>query len=224
MSRVILEAQNITKYYGSDDSKVEVLKGVDLNITEGEALCILGASGAGKSTLLQILGTLDTPTAGDVLYRGEPLFRKSEQELATFRNQKLGFVFQFHHLLSEFTALENVEMPALIAGEGRKQLRGRAEELLNVLGLGARKHHYPSQLSGGEQQRVAIARALVQKPELLLADEPTGNLDAKNGQLIQDVFFELRDRYGLTLIAVTHDNRFAQRFPRRLSLLDGRWN
>lgn len=220
----LLVAQNITKFYGPDEARVEVLRGVDLNVREGEAVSIVGASGAGKSTLLHILGTLDLPSAGDVYFKGQSLYKQSESELAKFRNTSLGFVFQFHHLMSEFTAIENVEMPALIAGDRRKDVRQRSEELLKVLGLSQRKDHYPSQLSGGEQQRIAIARALIQRPSLLLADEPTGNLDAKNGLLIQDLFFELRDRYGLTLIVVTHDLKFAQRFPRRLSLQDGRWN
>lgn len=224
MSEVIVQAENITKYYGQEDARLEVLKGVDLKIHQGEALCIVGASGAGKSTLLHILGTLDTPSAGEVYYKGEALFKQNEQKLAQFRNESLGFVFQFHHLLAEFTAIENVEMPALIAGQSRRDVRSRAEELLKILGLSDRKYHYPSQLSGGEQQRIAIARALIQRPQLLLTDEPTGNLDAKNGLLIQDLFFELRDRYGLTLIVVTHDLKFSQRFQRRLSLLDGRWN
>lgn len=224
MSEPILQAKGVTKSYGSGDSEVQILKGIDLNIQAGEALCISGASGAGKSTLLHILGTLDTPTAGSVRFEGNELFEQSERQLADFRNKTLGFVFQFHHLLSEFTALENIEMPARIAGESKKALRERSLELAKVLGIGHRTTHYPSQLSGGEQQRVAIARALIQNPRILLADEPTGNLDAQNGRMIQDLFFALRDRYGLTLVVVTHDNTFASRFPRRLHLVDGRWN
>lgn len=224
MSEPILQGKGISKSYGSGESEVQILKGIDIQIQAGEALCISGASGAGKSTLLHILGTLDSATAGSVFFEGEDLSKKAEKQLADFRNRSLGFVFQFHHLLSEFTALENIEMPARIAGQAKKDVRERSMELAKILGINHRTTHYPSQLSGGEQQRVAIARALMQNPRVLLADEPTGNLDATNGRMIQDLFFALRDRYGLTLVVVTHDNTFASRFPRRLHLVDGRWN
>ncbi len=224
MSDPILSGRGLYKTYDSGEMKVEILKGLDLDIYPGEALCIVGASGAGKSTLLHILGTLDAPTAGSVFFSGRNLSLLSDIELARFRNSTLGFVFQFHHLLSEFTALENVELPARIGGLSEGEARSRAEELLGIMGLTSRRQHYPSQLSGGEQQRVAIARALVQRPQILLADEPTGNLDMQNGRMIQDLFFALRDRLGLTLVVVTHDQQFASRFPRRLQMKDGHWN
>jgi lipoprotein-releasing system ATP-binding protein len=225
MSDPLLVAKSISKTYGDDATRVlQILKSVDLQIYPGEALCILGSSGAGKSTLLHILGTLDKPSGGELLYRGESLLKKSDAELAQFRNETMGFVFQFHHLLNEFTALENAAMPALIGGLKKSEALKKAQDLLETLGLSDRLHHYPSQLSGGEQQRVAIARALVQSPKILFADEPTGNLDRQNGRMIEDLFFALRDRLGLTLVVVTHDTQFAGRFPRRLQLRDGQWN
>lgn len=223
MSNIILSAKGIEKSYPQGASKLDILKGLDLDVHQGQALCIVGASGAGKSTLLHILGTLDQPTSGDIFFKGEKLLEKSEEELAKFRNQKLGFVFQFHHLLSEFTALENVMLPAQIAGIPIRECRHKADRLLSVLGISQRKKHYPSEMSGGEQQRVAIARALMREPEILLADEPTGNLDTENSRKIQELFFELKERLGLTLIVVTHDSRFAQKFPRVLHMADGRW-
>lgn len=219
----VLSARNLNKSYPQGDGKLEILKNLDIDVAEGEAVCIVGASGAGKSTFLHILGTLDQPTSGTVTYRGEDLFKKSESELALFRNEKIGFVFQFHHLLSEFTALENVMMPGRISGQSVRQAKGRAEELIEFLNLTHRKNHYPSEMSGGEQQRVAIARALFRRPQILLADEPTGNLDTENSQKIQNLFFELKEKMGLTLIAVTHDHEFASRFPRVLTMEDGRW-
>ena len=190
-------------------------------MVSGEAVCILGASGAGKSTFLHILGTLDRPTRGTVYFMGEDLFNKSDNELSAFRALKLGFVFQFHHLLGEFTALENVMMPGRISGQPVSECRARALSLLDYLGLNHRLKHFPSELSGGEQQRVAIARALFHKPTLLLADEPTGNLDSENSHKIQDLFFQLKQEMGLTLVVVTHDTTFC----RALSTLgqDGRW-
>ena len=199
------------------------MRGVDFTLVRGEAVCILGASGAGKSTFLHILGTLDRPTRGTVYYQSEDLFTKNDNELSAFRSQKLGFVFQFHHLLSEFTAEENVMMPGRIAGHPVADCRLRAHSLLDYLGLSHRLKHYPSQLSGGEQQRVAIARSLYHKPQMLLADEPTGNLDSENSQKIQDLFFQLKEEMGLTLIVVTHDTRFAARFPRSVKMADGQW-
>jgi lipoprotein-releasing system ATP-binding protein len=230
MSEPILKLEGVYKTYdrgGGRDAGgggVEVLRGVDLEIYQGEAICILGSSGAGKSTLLHILGTLDSPSKGRALYNGQDLSLKDDEELARFRSQEIGFVFQFHHLLSEFSALENVMLPARIAGAPEKEARTRAMELLQSLGLESRAQHYPSQMSGGEQQRVAVARALVQNPKILLADEPTGNLDAENSRQIQEMFFTFKAKFGLTLVVVTHDAGFATRFPRRLVLKDGHWN
>jgi lipoprotein-releasing system ATP-binding protein len=203
--------------------RLDILKGLDLNVNKGDAVCIVGASGAGKSTLLHIMGTLDKPSMGTVLYRGKDLFRQSDEDLAKFRNSKLGFVFQFHHLMGEFTAIENVMMPARIGGRSKRMARERAEELMATLGMMDRKDHFPSELSGGEQQRVAIARALLNEPEILLADEPTGNLDTKNSHRIQELFFELKQRMELTLVVVTHDQEFASQFPRVHRMKDGLW-
>ncbi len=215
----MIRAAKVAKNYG----QLQILKGLDFEVAAGEAVCILGASGAGKSTFLHILGTLDRPTSGSVYYHHEDLFAKSDQELSGFRSQRLGFVFQFHHLLSEFTALENVMMPGRIAGLPVNECRTRGLELLDYLGLAHRLTHYPSEMSGGEQQRVAIARALFRKPQLLLADEPTGNLDSENSLKIQDLFFQLKKEMGLTLVVVTHDTRFAARFPRSIKMNDGQW-
>jgi lipoprotein-releasing system ATP-binding protein len=215
----MIRATKIEKSYG----QLQILRGLDFEVAQGEAVCILGASGAGKSTFLQILGTLDRPTRGTVTFHGEDLFAKSDADLSAFRARKLGFVFQFHHLLSEFNALENVMMPGRISGLSVTESRARATQLLDYLGLSARLTHYPSQLSGGEQQRVAIARSLFHRPQLLLADEPTGNLDSENSLRIQDLFFQLKEEMGLTLVVVTHDQRFAQRFPRSVKMADGHW-
>lgn len=215
----MLRASKIEKNFGH----LQILRGLDFEVVNGEAVCILGASGAGKSTFLHILGTLDRPTRGTVYYHGADLFTKTDNELSAFRSQKLGFVFQFHHLLSEFSALENVMLPGRIAGLHHSDCRKRAQGLLEYLGLGHRLTHFPSELSGGEQQRVAIARSLFHKPQLLLADEPTGNLDSENSQKIQDLFFQLKEEMGLTLIVVTHDSRFASRFPRSVKMADGQW-
>ena len=223
MNEPILWSQCVTKSYPMGAARLEVVRGIDLSIGAGEAVCIVGSSGAGKSTLLHMLGALDKPTLGKVFFRGDDLTRKTDRELAEFRNRNLGFVFQFHHLLAEFTALENVMMPCRIAGLSAAESRKAAEELLERLGLRARLGHYPSEMSGGEQQRVAIARALVRKPDVLMADEPTGNLDTGNGSLIQNLFFELKDQLKLTLIVVTHDAAFAARFPRVLRMRDGLW-
>lgn len=219
----LLQATGIKKSYRMGRTLLEVLKGIDLTVFEGEALAIVGASGAGKSTLLHILGTLDRPTSGQVLFSGKNLFLESDETLARFRNTTIGFTFQFHHLLAEFSALENVMMPARIAGLSPPDCRRSAEQILTKLGLGGRLNHFPSELSGGEQQRVAIARALVRSPRVLLADEPTGNLDQANGRQIQDLFFQLKEDLGITLIVVTHDSNFASRFPRTLTIVDGRW-
>ncbi len=223
MNDLILEAQCVTKAYPMGSSRLEVLRGIDLKIAKGEAVCIMGSSGAGKSTLLHILGTLDQPSLGKVLFKGVDITKKPDQELAKFRNESMGFVFQFHHLLSEFTAVENVMMPCRISGMSLKESRRRAESLLDFLSLLDRSEHYPSEMSGGEQQRLAIARALVRKPEVLFADEPTGNLDTNNADKIQSLFFDLKERLGLTLVVVTHDPSFAKKFPRILSMRDGLW-
>ena len=221
MSSVILSTKCVTKSYAMDDSRLEVLRGVDLNIKQGDDVCIMGVSGAGKSTLLHILGTLDMPTLGKVYYKGEDLTRKSDEQLAHFRNQKMGFVFQFHHLLPELTALENVSLPARVGRKSKQEAEKKASDLLISLGLKKRLNHYPSEMSGGERQRVAIARALVQDPEILFADEPSGNLDSENGKVIQDLFFQLQQELGLTLIVVTHDQEFANRFPHLYKLKNG---
>lgn len=222
-SNFLLEVQDIHKKYQSGESELEVLKGVSMQVKKGEAICLLGASGAGKSTLLQILGTLDRPSSGQVLYHGDNLISLDDEKLAEFRNQKMGFVFQFHHLIQELSALENIMLPSLIAGEDEALAKEQAMAWLNDLGLSERAHHFPSQLSGGELQRVAIARALVKKPEILLADEPTGNLDSENGKRIQDLFFELQKKLGITLIVVTHDLQFASQFPRVFKVKNGRF-
>ena len=219
----LISVQCITKSYPMGETRLEILRGIDLEIKKGEAISIVGASGAGKSTLLHILGTLDRPTLGKVFYNGRDLTRMSDELLAEFRNRTMGFVFQFHHLLGEFTALENVMMPCRISGMSISESREAAEELLGMLGLKERLTHFPSELSGGEQQRVAIARALVRKPEVLFADEPTGNLDTANGERIQNLFFELKERLQLTLVVVTHDSNFAAKFPRTLHMRDGHW-
>ena len=187
-------------------------------------MCILGGSGAGKSTLLHILGTLDTPSGGNVYFKGENLFTKNDEDLAKFRNKHLGFIFQFHHLLSEFNALENIMMPARIDGESKQDCKKRAEELLDHMGLLDRASHFPTELSGGEKQRVAIARSLMQSPDIILADEPTGNLDSANGKVIRDLFLDLQKRLNLTIIVVTHDLKFASSFPKTLHMKDGIWD
>jgi len=193
-----------------------------MDVAAGETIALVGASGAGKSTLLHIMGTLDLPTGGTLSFQGEDIFRRSEADLATFRNRTIGFVFQFHHLLPEFTALENVMMPGLINRRKRREVEPMAEELLRRVGLGQRLTHRPTELSGGEQQRVAIARALLLSPPLLLADEPTGNLDRKSSDGVHDVLRQLHDELGLTLIIVTHNERFAASMGKIVQLEDGR--
>ena len=224
VSSSLISARSVSKSYAMGASNLEVVKGIDLDVARGEAVCIVGASGAGKSTLLHLLGTLDRPTLGKVFFKGEDLSRESDEKLAEFRNRSMGFVFQFHHLMAEFSALENVMMPCRIAGLGVTESREKAEALLQQMGLGDRMQHFPSELSGGEQQRVAIARALVRGPEVLFADEPTGNLDTANAALIQDLFFQLKSTLNLTLVVVTHDMAFAAQFPRVLRMRDGGWD
>lgn len=219
---VLLRCDGLTKTYTKDGAAVEVLRGVDLTVTEGETLAILGTSGAGKSTLLHVLGTLEPPTQGQILYYGQDVTKFSSDKVSQFRNREIGFVFQFHYLLQEFTAIENVLMPALIAGENREKFEERARSLLVDVGLGHRLTHRPTELSGGEQQRVALARALVMHPRLLLADEPTGNLDSANAQKVKDLFLELSKTRGVTIALVTHDEEIAKGFGRHLVMKDGR--
>ena len=213
----MIKATGIEKAFGA----LKVLKGVDMNINKAEVVSIMGASGAGKSTLLQILGTLSTPDAGSLIIDGVDVLKLDSKALAEFRNLRLGFVFQFHHLLPEFTALENVVIPAYIAGRTKKEAEQRARELLTDLGLGERLTHKPSELSGGEQQRVAIARALINEPAVLFADEPSGNLDSKTKEEIHRLFFDLRDKYGQTVVIVTHDPDLAAMCDRSLIMVDG---
>ena len=213
----MIEAADVHKSYGS----LEVLKGVSLTVCRGEVVCIVGASGAGKTTLLQILGTLSAADSGRIRIDGIPVERLSDRELSDFRNRRIGFVFQFHHLLPEFTAFENVCMPGYIGRRDRVEVEKQARELLLMRGLGSRGHHKPAELSGGEQQRVAIARALVNSPSVLLADEPSGNLDSKNREEIHRLFFELRDRLGQTVVIVTHDDGLAEMSDRKIVMSDG---
>jgi lipoprotein-releasing system ATP-binding protein len=217
----MIEAKGLRKVYRNGTRQLEVLKGVDLKAGKGEVLALLGPSGAGKSTLLHLLGGLDMPTAGEVRFGGREIFSLSDSERAKIRNEKIGFVFQFYHLLPEFDAVENVMLPALIAGKARGKARGAAEELIAAVGLADRMRHKPGQLSGGEQQRVAIARALANEPELLLCDEPTGNLDSDTGRNIIELLWELNKRRKMTLIIVTHDAGIAEKARRVVHIKDG---
>jgi len=210
-------ARNIHKSYDT----LEVLKGISLEVEAGEIISVVGASGAGKSTLLHILGTLDKPDKGTVEVNGQVISNLSERKLSEFRNLQIGFVFQFHHLLPEFTALENVCIPAFIAGVAKKEAQQRATELLNFMNLGPRAHHKPSELSGGEQQRVAVARALINNPLVVLADEPSGNLDSASALELHKLFFSLREQYKQTYIIVTHNNDLANMADRKLTIHDG---
>ncbi|HKY64530.1 MAG TPA: ABC transporter ATP-binding protein [bacterium] len=219
---VQIEARNLHKSYGEGAERVEVLKGLDLDIEAGEALAVLGASGAGKSTLLHLLGTLDKPSEGRVTFEGVDWFQRRDAELSGFRNRTMGFVFQFHHLLPMLSALENVMLPGLIGGQPKAEAAAAAEALLAKVGLKDRLKHRPSELSGGEQQRVAIARALVMKPKVLFADEPTGNLDSRTGDEVADLMLDLHDERRMTLVIVTHNERLAQRLPRGVRMADGR--
>ena len=214
---MMIEAKGIEKSFGN----LKVLKGIDFNAEKSEVVSIMGASGAGKSTLLQILGTLSTPDKGTLLIDGTDVTTLSRKEISTFRNRKIGFVFQFHHLLPEFTSLENVMIPALINGAGESDAKKRAAELLDTLGLAERASHKPSELSGGEQQRVAIARALMNKPAVLFADEPSGNLDSVTKAELHQLFFRLRDELGQTIVIVTHDPDLAKMCDRSLFMRDG---
>lgn len=214
----MIRVTDIHKSFGT----LEVLKGVSLDVAQGEVVSIVGASGAGKTTLLQIIGTLSRPDGGRVEIDGRDVSALGDRALSQFRNERIGFVFQFHHLLAEFTAFENVCIPGLIGRRPRADVERRAAELLDMMGLAARRDHKPGQLSGGEQQRVAIARALVNSPAVLLADEPSGNLDSHNRDEIHRLFFELRDRLGQTIVIVTHDEHLAAMADRRITMSDGR--
>jgi lipoprotein-releasing system ATP-binding protein len=215
---MLLHAANLRRAYGP----LPVLNDVSLTIEAGEVVSIVGASGAGKSTLLHILGTLDRPDAGTVTIADQDVFSLNDKQLARFRNQKIGFVFQFHNLLPEFTALENVAIPGFISGTDEQAVRQRAAELLDRLGLSARHGHFPAQLSGGEQQRVAVARALINQPAVVFADEPSGNLDSRNAEELHQLFFDLRDAFGQTFIIVTHNETLAALADRSIVLRDGR--
>ena len=213
----MIELDNITRSFGS----LQVLKGISLNIDRGEVVSITGPSGAGKTTLLQIMGSLDKPDGGKVIYDGQDITKMSEKEISAFRNRHIGFVFQFHQLLPEFTAMENIAIPMLIAGQGMRQANARAKELLELLGLADRADHKPSELSGGEKQRIAVARALANQPDVILADEPSGSLDTKNKEELHKLFFSLRDQLGQTFVIVTHDESLASMTDRTIRLLDG---
>ena len=214
----MIEIKGVTKSFGS----LQVLKGIDLRIEKGEIVSIVGPSGAGKTTLLQILGTLDKPDSGSVVVDGIETSTLSTNKLSEFRNTHLGFVFQFHQLLPEFTAIENIMIPAYIAGMKNKEARSRAEELLEFMGLSNRANHKPNELSGGEKQRVAVARALMNNPAVILADEPSGSLDSKNKEELHKLFFDLRDKFGQTFVIVTHDETLATLTDRTIHLKDGR--
>lgn len=213
----MLQVNNIHKKYGA----LEVLKGIDLAIGAGEVVSIVGASGAGKSTLLHIMGTLDTADTGEVVFDGKNIARMGAAEMARFRNRHIGFIFQFHNLLPEFTALENVCLPGFLAGRTEKEVRERAKELLHMLGLSHRLGHKPSEMSGGEQQRTAVARALINSPKVIFADEPSGNLDSKNAQELHDIFFRLRSEFNQTFVIVTHNEQLASMADRTLTMKDG---
>lgn len=218
----ILEGRLLRKnYFQEDGSELRILEGVEISVRPGEAVAIIGASGAGKSTLLHLLGGLDRPTSGDVLLEGRNLATLSERELALVRNERIGFVFQFHHLLRDFTALENVMMPLLIRGISRAQAAERGRSLLNDVGLGGRATHKSSQLSGGEQQRVAVARALANQPAVVIADEPSGNLDTHTGEQLHELFFTLRQTHGMAMVIATHNRDLAERADRVLHMKEG---
>ena len=222
MANWALEARDLFKAYGEGKRRVEILKGASFKVAAGERVAIVGASGVGKTTLLHILGTLERPSAGKVFHFGEDVFALSERELSLFRNRRLGFVFQFHHLLPEFDVLENVMLPALIAGEPPSRARERAREVLEKVGLSGRFHHRVGELSGGERQRVAIARALVMNPPVILADEPTGNLDVRTAREVTDLLLQINETYATTMVIVTHNPELATRMERIFGLSDGK--
>ncbi len=214
----MIEIKNIRKSYGP----LEVLKGVDFTIQQGEVMAIVGSSGAGKSTLLQILGTLDKPDKGEIIFKGESIFALKNQALNSFRNKEIGFVFQFHNLLPEFTALENIMLPALIKGDASEIAKKKALEIMRLLDVSDRGNHKPNALSGGEQQRMAVARALINQPSIILADEPSGNLDSKHAEELHQLFFDLRNEYNQTFVIVTHNEKLANQADRTLTMSDGR--
>jgi lipoprotein-releasing system ATP-binding protein len=218
----LIRAVQVQKSFLTNGNRVDVLQGVDLDFHVGEMVAIVGASGVGKSTLLHILGTIERPDAGEILFDGKSVFAYDDENLAAFRNKTIGFVFQFHHLLPEFNALENTMMPALIRGVNATEACDRAEAILNRVGLGHRLKHHVGELSGGEQQRVAVARALILKPTILLADEPTGNLDARTGESIHELLISLNREDGITAVVVTHNTTLAEKLTRRVTLLDGK--
>lgn len=213
----MIELDNITRSFGT----LQVLKGISLKVDRGEIVSITGPSGAGKTTLLQIMGSLDKPDSGSVIYNGQDITRMSEKEISAFRNKHIGFVFQFHQLLPEFTALENITIPMLIGGSNMRQATAKAKELLELMGLADRAGHKPSELSGGEKQRIAVARALANQPDVILADEPSGSLDTKNKEELHKLFFNLRNQLGQTFVIVTHDESLAAMTDRTIHLLDG---
>ena len=213
----MIRIENLKKQFGD----LQVLKGVSLEVERGEVISIVGPSGAGKTTLLQLIGTLDKPTAGKIFFDGEEVSQMNSKRLATFRNKHIGFVFQFHQLLPEFTALENIVIPALIAGQDRKEAEKEAFELLRIMNLEERAHHKPAEMSGGENQRIAVARALINHPDVILADEPSGSLDSHNKEELHKLFFDLRDKFGQTFIIVTHDETLAALTDRTIRMVDG---
>lgn len=213
----MIRIENLKKQFGN----LQVLKGVSLEVERGEVISIVGPSGAGKTTLLQLIGTLDKPTAGKIFFDGEEVSQMNSKRLATFRNKHIGFVFQFHQLLPEFTALENIVIPALIAGRDRKEAEKEAFELLRIMNLEERAHHKPAEMSGGENQRIAVARALINHPDVILADEPSGSLDSHNKEELHRLFFDLRDKFGQTFIIVTHDETLAKLTDRTIRMVDG---
>lgn len=213
----MIRIENLKKQFGD----LQVLKGVSLEVERGEVISIVGPSGAGKTTLLQLIGTLDKPTAGKIFFDDEEVSQMNSKRLATFRNKHIGFVFQFHQLLPEFTALENIVIPALIAGRDRKEAEKEAFELLRIMNLEERAHHKPAEMSGGENQRIAVARALINHPDVILADEPSGSLDSHNKEELHKLFFDLRDKFGQTFIIVTHDETLAKLTDRTIRMVDG---
>lgn len=224
MSKILLSGKNICQSYTDAEQKVDILSSVDIDVLYQETLAILGASGSGKSTLLHILGTLDAPTSGEVIYKDKNLLSLSVSQQAKFRNAELGFVYQFHHLLPEFNALENVAMPRLIAGESKRAAQSKAQALLERVGLSHRLQHKPSQMSGGERQRVAIARAMVNNPAVIMADEPTGNLDNESSAEILSLIKDINQNDGTSFIIVTHDHALAKQMDRTLTLVNGRFS
>lgn len=220
-SNPVVSLRNVKKLFSFANEKVTALRGINLDIQQEEMIAVTGKSGAGKSTLLHLIGTLDQPSSGDIFLRGQNLAQISDQKLSALRNRSIGFVFQMNNLLAEFSALENIMMPGIIAGLEAKRLRARAEKMLEAVALPHRASHRPGELSGGEQQRVAVARALFMAPSILLADEPTGNLDNKTSETIQELLFHLCEKYKITMLLVTHDERLADRLPHRIVMEDG---